>query len=100
MPKVAKVSKVNVVGACEGVKLDKRFYVPGVTIETSCPRCNADRPIHLADRYLTSPTVGRPHDAMGYCPDCDLNWPVMIRVDVTVTAVDNAQAEAGEGVKE
>lgn len=51
---------LRVVGSPEQIELDKRFYVPGVELESDCPECGETRRRSLARNYLSYPKTGVP----------------------------------------
>jgi hypothetical protein len=81
-------SPVAIEGTCEGVQLEKRFYLPGITIKSKCPKCGTPWERDMGGDYLSYPTVGQPSNAYGYCrnEECEHEWPVMVIVRVTLEA--------------
>jgi hypothetical protein len=71
---------VEVTGTCEGVELDKRTYLPGVTVKSTCPRCGVPWSRDMGSHYLSYPKVGEPVNVYGYCGSCEHEWPVMVVV--------------------
>lgn len=85
----------KIIGTCNGAEIDvKRFYVPGVQIESQCPKCESTRTRNLADFYLSFPVVGKPSDFHFYCEEsntgefCNTEWDVKIILDMNVRIVE------------
>lgn len=80
-------------GSCKGAEIDvKRFYVPGVTIHTECPKCGSQKQLDLGDDYLSHPVAGSPERVGFYCESetegpekyCNTEWDVKVILDITV----------------
>lgn len=70
-------------GKVEGCTDVKRFYLPGIEIETQCPKCSEIKNWKGRNEYLSYPVVGS--NAINfYCDDCDLEWEVEIQLDIMV----------------
>ena len=76
---------VAVVGVIE---LGKRFCVPGVSLESNCPKCGALAETDLANDYLSYPVVGEPYEHTFWCEYDEEEWSVRVVVRVTVEAWD------------
>ncbi len=57
----------------------KRFYTPSFIWK--CPGCG--EPIEWND-YLSDPDMNEPFEAALYCYECDSEWKVEWKVDVTI----------------
>lgn len=71
-------------GSCKGVELDKRTYLPGITIKSTCPKCGEPWQRNMKHDYLSYPVVDAPVNAYGYCGKCEHEWPVMVVVRMTL----------------
>lgn len=67
---------------------DKRFYLP-FRIVTDCPLCGFSEIRHDldGDHYLAYPVVGAAFGLELYCPKCEDEFIVSIRLDIVVTPV-------------
>lgn len=71
----------------------KRFYVPGYTITSKCPRCGATAENNLEREYLSYPSLSEPTEVSFGCnDDCDTSWSGLVQVSVEVRAVAPEQA--------
>jgi hypothetical protein len=87
---------------------DKRFYVPGTTLEGDCPNCKKPVVIDFEDHYLAYPTTGEDFPFTCWCRECSHEWKVTLRLDVALTipeakppidvAIRNALIERGWGI--
>lgn len=75
MPKSKKPSLVvikneeAIARATHGAEaIDKRVYVPGVTLESKCPKCGTWESIDLAHEYVTQyPVSGKAYEVTFAC---------------------------------
>ncbi len=60
-----------------GEFIDKRVYVPGVTLESACPKCGTVAMRDLAHEYVTQyPVSGKPYPVTFTCDSegCQAEW--------------------------
>lgn len=85
--------------AVEAVDLGKRFYLPGVVLESSCPKCRCVWSLDLGsdyiDQYMSTET---PIEVKAYCgcDGCDAEWVagnVVFHVTIEQVIVHQACAE-------
>lgn len=76
--------KVEIVGTCKGVELDKRTYLPGVVIKSTCPNCGEPWEGDMGDHYLSYPKVDEPAKVYACCQKCEHEWSVMVIVRMTL----------------
>ena len=87
-PTVAVVGVPTGEAEGEPIELGKRFYVPGVSLESNCPKCGALAETDLALDYLNYPVVGEPYEHTFCCEYDDMEWSCRVVVRVTVEAWD------------
>lgn len=69
-------------------ELDKRFYMPGYVLKSTCPNCNKRFEMDFATNYLSYPVVGNPASVYCYCENgCGTEWEVKVVVRVTLNLV-------------
>ena len=78
---------MNVQSVTVGAELDiKRFYLPGISIVSRCPKCNKEYSKDFSDtkdgHYLSFPNVNVPMEYFMYCDECDHDWPVMVTLKI------------------
>jgi len=87
---VTTAPTVSVDGCCmSGVRLDKRTYLPGVVVRSSCPKCSAPYVLDLGDHYLSYPEVGDPYALTACCDACEHEWPlcsIVVRMTVEIVS--------------
>lgn len=80
------MARVN--GKCgEGIGLDvKRFYLPGVTVSDTCPKCKGHVVEDFGADYLSYPVANVEFEHSMYCQKCDHNWKVdmILRVSLEI----------------
>jgi hypothetical protein len=78
------VTKIRGRGA--GKTDEKRFYLPGIVVDSTCPRCSTALEHDLGEHYLSYPVMGEPFDLHLCCRDekCWHNWSVRVRLDVAL----------------
>jgi hypothetical protein len=74
--------KIN--GTCQGAELDKRTYLPGITITDVCPKCGVPYVRDMGKDYLHYPVVGDSYLLTAYCEECGSEW-TMGKVAVKLT---------------
>lgn len=74
-------------GAPAGEVDCKRFYLPGVVLRTVCPKCSAPHVRDFGDHYLSYPTMNAPEVHTLYCDGCSHEWPVTLRLTVSLAEV-------------
>lgn len=65
---------------------EKRFYAPFV-IRTKCPECGVDHEHDCSDWYFSYPTFNEQFDLNMACRECDHNWLVPVRLDLSLTVL-------------
>jgi hypothetical protein len=71
-----------------GIELEiKRCYLPGVSLEGTCPKCGAPYARDCEDDYLSYPTVNEPFKETCYCAKCQHEWKVTLRLTITLEVV-------------
>lgn len=59
------------------LEINKRVYVPGVTLESTCPKCGTAATIDLGHEYVVQyPVSNRPYPVRFGCSneDCETEW--------------------------
>lgn len=82
-------------GTPGGMEVDvKRFYVPGVTVFSTCPECGYEVERDLSHEYLSHPVVGEPEAVYFYCEGGDreeshevAEWHEDVILGLTLNAV-------------
>lgn len=81
-------------GNLEGAEIDvKRFYLPGIVVESKCPKCGHLHEVDMGSQYLSYPCVGDEEKINFYCEEgesenyCDTEWEVSIKLGMTVEIV-------------
>lgn len=62
----------------------KRFYLPGISLESCCPKCGMKVTRDFGANYISYPVVGKPEPAYMYCEECDEEWRVSLILDISV----------------
>ena len=65
---------MQIKGTCDGGSHGKRFYMPGIVITDTCPKCGEPYKRDTGDYYLSYPTGGEPIKISGYCGECNHEW--------------------------
>lgn len=71
----------------EAAEIDvKRFYIPGTTISSVCPKCHTRETRDLGDHYLMYPKLNTPFNYFFYCQneDCQYEWSEKVILRVTL----------------
>ena len=85
--------KVNkIIGSCKGAEIDvKRFYIPGVKVQSHCPTCGKKHIRDFDSDYLSHPVVGAPECVHFYCEEdkpgggyCGTEWDVKVVLEIKV----------------
>jgi hypothetical protein len=74
-----KVSGTVEHGEALGVK---RLYLPGVTVEDRCPRCQRLQQYEKPCLYY--PEIGKPSRVTFVCEPCDQEWEVQVTVRLSL----------------
>lgn len=86
---------VMILGVCEGDLGIKQFSLPGVSLRVTCPQCQVQIRKNLGGRagyqYLINPPVGKPFLHQIQCEDCHHEFPVRLRLDITLTHVGETE---------
>lgn len=66
----------------------KRFYLPGVAVESACQMCGAANKTDLGAHYLSYPSIGEPTEVRHLCERCDHSWTtsVVLRLSVRLAS--------------
>lgn len=75
----------KVISKAEGQIDEKRLYLPGLELESTCPKCKKTFTRDFGDDYLSYPEVGRPYIICLYCENCEYEYDVRVQIDVTMT---------------
>lgn len=75
---------------------DKRFYLPGVVLEDTCPSGDHVVTMDLGEQYLSYPIIGAVDSAWWYCGQCedagrrgeDVNWRLNYRLNISLELID------------
>ncbi len=72
----------------------KRFYVPGCTLKSKCPKCATDYERDCGDEYFSYPPINKPFEETLYCQnnDCEQEWDVTLMISLVLAAL----SEGGE----
>jgi len=65
---------------------EKRFYLPGASIETECPKCQVPFKEDFAKDYFSYPPFNVPFNYGLYCGACGHEWNVSLQINVSLTA--------------
>lgn len=63
---------------------EKRFYLPGITLKFTCPKCGHTYARDMGDNYLPYPRVGVPIVAHAHCPECEHEWDYQLKLNVSL----------------
>lgn len=69
----------------------KRFYLPGCTLTSKCPKCGKTATNDMADTYLSYPSLDEPTEVAFGCDDCDDTWEGLVQVSVEIKPVTPEQ---------
>lgn len=80
----------KIVGKAGSFQLDKRFYIPGICVEDTCPVCGGTIQADLSSEYLSYPNANEEHDMGFYCyhdgtdkaEEEEAEWIVKVKVIV------------------
>lgn len=64
------LTKAKAKGSAQGTIDCKRFYLPGVSIEATCPECKVRNKVDLGSRYISYPRLNEPADFCVCCDEC------------------------------
>lgn len=80
------MSNIEISGSGKKFEVDdKRFYVPGVVLKSTCPECQAPASRDMGDDYLSYPKANTPIDSRSFhCECCDHEWSAKIVLSITV----------------
>jgi len=84
------MSKVTVTNLGDVRKLSEsnRFQFPAV-LEMCCPECGACHTKNfMGNDYLSYPTVNAPFEIVVWCPNCDAETPVKLKLTITLALVE------------
>ena len=97
---------VNIKGQANSELDVKRFYVPGVIVESSCPKCKAKQEKDFSCDYFSYPVPNEPQDFYFFCeaeldqkkggkpntlnPEdknyyCQTEWTVPLKLNLSIT---------------
>jgi hypothetical protein len=65
----------------------KRFYMPGVVLSDTCPKCKKKVKQAMEDNYLSYPTANRAFDHTMWCDACSHEWKVKLILNVELKEV-------------
>lgn len=73
----------------------KRFYLPGIIVESKCPKCEHLHEVNMSTQYLSHPVINEPETIGFYCEEdtitentyCDTDWEVKIKLSMEVELV-------------
>lgn len=74
-------------GTCIGESNEKRFYLPGIRIEDTCPSCGKDAREDFSREYLFYPSFGVPQILNMYCGHCDHEWELKYKLDLSMEII-------------
>lgn len=66
---------------------DKRFYLPDCKLSGDCPNCRAVFERDFREHYLSYPDANEPFDLHLWCPKCDHEWVVRVRLNISLEIV-------------
>jgi len=84
------MTKLN--GKCEGIVDVKRFYLPGIVLESNCPRCGILHKKDMGKEYLSYPRISTPTKIYFYCENeyegpkkyCNTDWNIEVSLDISL----------------
>jgi len=79
--------KPKITGTCDGMELEKRFYMTGIKVESACPKCSKPHVRDMSNDYLMNPVVGAVEKLGGWCEPCGEDWTVKVIVRVSLEPV-------------
>jgi hypothetical protein len=65
----------------------KRFYIPGCKLSGKCPGCKKKFERDFGESYLGYPEANKVFDLTLYCPKCEHEWTVRVRLNVSLDLV-------------
>lgn len=71
-------------GEAKGAELDKRTYLPGIKVFSTCPKGGEEHVKNMEHDYLSYPTVGEEETINFWCEDHDEEWSVFVVLDLTL----------------
>lgn len=89
----------EIIGTPEPIEdVTKRFYLPGVIIRDTCPKCGKVCEVDLGNHCIYYPTFNAPMKFSMYCCEdnggCENEWDIQIVIRVT-TELEIAENENG-----
>ena len=63
---------------------EKRFYIPGASMDGKCPACGVAHVKDFGEDYLAYPMVNEPFDIDCYCSKCGHEWTERVILRVTL----------------
>lgn len=80
---------VEIEGTCRSdVEFDKRFYIPGVKVKSTCPNCLLPHTQNMGDNYLSYPSAGVPIKLGFWCSECEHEWSVKVVLKISLEAAE------------
>ena len=73
----------------KNMELDiKRFYLP-IKFNKKCPNCGSKIEFNLSEDYISYPVVGESESLYGYCDNCEGEFNVDVKLNVSLSVNDN-----------
>jgi len=63
---------------------DKRFRLPGCKLSGDCPHCGKKFERDFEEHYLSYPEANEAFDLVLWCPECDHEWTVRVRLHIAL----------------
>lgn len=80
---------MKITGKVSGKSDDKRFRLPGVKIEYTCPGCGDEGVKDVdAGHYFSYPVLGKSFEYTMWCDKCDHEWKVNLQIDITLKIIE------------
>jgi len=74
---------MEIKGSCGQFEIGcKRFYMPGVVVESTCSKCNAVAKQNMGNDYLSYPRANSNTTLPFYCKECEFEWEERVHLVV------------------
>lgn len=86
------MAEARLEGSPTGIPDIKRFYLPGVVLKTTCPRCGTPKERDFGSNPLNYPELGPIYLGL-YCSHCEYEWNLKAELKVELTLVGGGEPE-------
>lgn len=84
---------VKITGKATGEIDVKRFYMPGVKLESDCPECKTKNKQDMGDDYVSYPSFNTEFGFGFYCHECNHEWEEDVIIEVKLKAVKSEKGK-------